>query len=221
MLMPEFSSGLKRLGLKRKPYAVKSIPPTRPVLINETMAILHRLAKKYWPGPLTIHIRLPKDHDSSVAATLPHQSRFVGIMNPAHPLAHKFLSSACADDEVVVGIPTRFQKASHVWTHYARQKRSSIHVLNGEDQRELFAVPTCQLAPISFSLWVDESSRILYIKGMMNSGEEENELVKELQRALLTTTSSTGEQQQSKEQRHRSRVTSAVLRQWSIVDQRK
>ena len=52
--------------------------------------IAHKLAKKFWPGPLTLV--LEKKDSSAISAKLSNQQKFVGCRIPNNPIALKLLS---------------------------------------------------------------------------------------------------------------------------------
>jgi hypothetical protein len=150
---------------------------------------------------------------------------YVGVSNPAHPLTSRVLKevAVASVDRVVVGKPSLrnssfMTMALDVCTYYASQffaEKHTIHVLNGEDRRELFAVPTCQYGkPYRSSLWIDESCRTVYIRGT-----KDDDLFDEA-RILRTIGSSSLSPTQDDRLRNRDRVVTAVLRQWKVVDQR-
>ena len=52
--------------------------------------IAYKLAKKFWPGPLTLV--LEKKDSSDISAKLSNKQKFVGCRIPNHPIALKLLS---------------------------------------------------------------------------------------------------------------------------------
>ncbi len=89
-------------------YAVKRRPPTDPLIVHVNSigqaddlvdkqkandwqrAVLHSLAAKFWPGPLTLI--LPANL-KSIAFEVTSSTGWVGLRQPAHPVAQAFLSA--------------------------------------------------------------------------------------------------------------------------------
>lgn len=89
-------------------YAVKGRPPTDPLIVhvqsisqaddlvdkqkaNEwQISVLHSLAAKFWPGPLTLI--LPANLNC-IAFEVTSSTGWVGLRQPAHPVAQRFLSA--------------------------------------------------------------------------------------------------------------------------------
>ena len=88
---------------------------------------------------------------------------YVGLRCPSHPLAIRVLESA----GVPVAAPSanRFghvspTRASHVMSDLGS---SDIAIMNGEDKREIFAVPPCQFGIESTVVKISESDRELIV----------------------------------------------------------
>jgi tRNA A37 threonylcarbamoyladenosine synthetase subunit TsaC/SUA5/YrdC len=215
----------------QKPYAIqeKDGKASAPVVFSEHREVLIRLAKKFWPGPMAMYMRTDSE-------SLPIQSvggkTYVGVSNPSHPLTNRLLNEASSNSRIVVGKPAfransctinkknpYMTKAAEVCSYYASQfltEKHTVHVLNGEDKREPFAVPTCQYGtPCSYSLWIDETCRTVYIRGK----QEDPSVLQEgsILRAIGSISSSPTEDERTK---NRLRVTTAVLRRWKVVDER-
>ena len=85
----------------KKIYKIKNRPSNNPLIchfkninsiekdfvINDTS---YELAKKFWPGPLTLV--LEKKDSSDISSKLSNQKKFVGCRIPNHPIAQKLLS---------------------------------------------------------------------------------------------------------------------------------
>lgn len=235
LLMQQPLATLDRLiTFAQKPYAIqqKDGNATTPVVFSEHREVLVRLAKKFWPGPMAMYVRtdsnsLPVQSSSSDGKT------YVGVSNPSHPLTNRLLKEASSASRIVVGKPAfrtitnvgknnsnaYMTKAAEVCNHYASQfftEKQTVHVLNGEDKRELFSVPTCQYGgPCSYSLWIDESCRTVYIRGKHDVPTVMRE--RSILRAIGSVSASPGQDERAM---HRLRVMTAVLRKWKVVDER-
>lgn len=212
-----------------KPYAVKKEDgkATAPVIFSERKEVLNRLAKKFWPGPVTMYIT----SDTKCSTILPkcahNETKFIGLSNPSHPLTNTLLKEAAAasEDNVIVGMAPRLETTGSYMTtgisacaHFGSQcldEEHTVHVLNGEDKRELFSVPTCQYGgPCKHSLWIDESCRTVYIRGGAKDVMKKDSVI----RALLAGNTSPVDDEKLK---NRNRVMTAVVRKWRVVDERK
>jgi len=197
------------------------------VRLNESRQVLQKLSQKYWPGPIQIYLSL-KDELVQSEYTIPssllqsapfetttdaaHTNKYLPLSCPSHPLLGRVLTEVHTkyDNEIVVGCPTPYTSARDVCDKYTSHL-NELHVLFGEDQRELFHVPTCRFGrECGISLWIDSDSRIVYIVG--NKSEDMVTLSPEvLEQVLLSMTNPKNVQQ---------RVVCAVLRKWKIVDKR-
>jgi hypothetical protein len=205
------------------------------------------------------------------------KQNYVGVSNPSHPLTNRLLKEASSSEShptapqrIVVattirtnsGGTNRFMtKADDVCSHFASQfspvtepatKQPQhhplvVHVMNGEDKRELFSVPTCQYGkPFPYSLWIDEGARVVYIRGSHSEsggGTARRQpqhpdaaattpgSVAVVVKAVLTSVASSASSSSSssssspsamndKRLQNRNRVIAAVLRKWKVVDQR-
>ena len=84
----------------KKIYKIKNRPHKNPLIchfkdiedieknffLND---ISYKLAKKFWPGPLTLI--LEKKNSSNISAKLSNQKKFVGCRIPNHPIAQELL----------------------------------------------------------------------------------------------------------------------------------
>ena len=85
----------------KKIYKIKNRPSNNPLIchfkninsiekdfvINDTS---YELARKFWPGPLTLV--LEKKDSSDISSKLSSQKKFVGCRIPNHPIAQKLLN---------------------------------------------------------------------------------------------------------------------------------
>jgi tRNA A37 threonylcarbamoyladenosine synthetase subunit TsaC/SUA5/YrdC len=188
ILLVKSASHIKRLvNFPTRQFAIQN-QPMPPVRLNEEYEMLSRLASHYWPGPMPIFLST-RDEDStleSITKRPPFESpcKFIGISCPSHPLAKRVLSQV----PVMIGSPTTHTTALATRTN----------VLNGEDTRELFSVPTCQYKECKHSLWIDASNFTVYIVGISESS---------VRRVILPKQQNTLQ----------NRVVNAVLTRWKIV----
>lgn len=200
---------------------------------------------------------------------------YVGISNPSHPLTNRLLKETFspesyphAPQRVVVATAVRtnscgtnrfMTKADDVCSHFASQVSPAsepatkppqqhpvvIHVMNGEDKRELFSVPTCQYGkPHPYSLWIDDGARVVYIRGSHSESGVDTArrqpqhqdvattttsattpgsvagVVKAVLTSAVASTSSSPSTTNDNRLQNRNRVIAAVLRKWKVVDQR-
>ncbi|GMH71497.1 hypothetical protein TL16_g05665 [Triparma laevis f. inornata] len=153
-----------------------SFPNPDPSAISEGRAMFDRLSEVFWPGALTI-IALAKSH---IPLKVSAGTGFVGLRCPSHPLAIRVLEAA----GVPVAAPSanRFghvspTRASHVLNDLGN---SDIAIMNGEDKREIFAVPACEFGIESTVVKINESGRELIVlrRGAITKGELEEAVKK-------------------------------------------
>ena len=154
-------------------------------------------------------------------------------------------------DDVCSHFASQFSPDSEPSTKQTQQPQQQdplvVHVMNGEDKRELFSVPTCQYGkPYPYSLWIDDCARVVYIRGNHSEGigdtarrqsQPENATISSTNaatsgsvavavKAVLTSvasclsSSSSPSTTDDKRLQNRNRVVAAVLRKWKVVDQR-
>mmetsp|Transcript_10424 Transcript_10424/g.18874 ORF Transcript_10424/g.18874 Transcript_10424/m.18874 type:complete len:529 (-) Transcript_10424:83-1669(-) len=133
--------------------------PVDPSCPSEGRAMFDRLSEVFWPGALTI-VALAKPH---IPLKVSAGTGFVGLRCPSHPLALRVLEAA----GVPVAAPSanRFghvspTRASHVLNDLGD---SDIAIMNGEDKREIFAVPACEFGIESTVVKINESGRELVV----------------------------------------------------------
>lgn len=224
-LMKNPVSSLNRLvRLLPKPYAIqeKDGNATLPAVFSETQEIINHLGRKFWPGPLIMHVKTDRGF---LPAHQAKENSYISISNPSHPLTNRMLKGASSVGRIVAAFPSLrkndyMTNASEVCAYYSSQlpsENTTIHVLNGEDKRELFSVPTCQCKPLSGSLWIDDTSRTIYIRG--NKTDDVTDILSEnsVKRAVRCLSPSPTEDERLK---NRNRVITAVLCKWRVSDQR-
>mmetsp|Transcript_18979 Transcript_18979/g.28141 ORF Transcript_18979/g.28141 Transcript_18979/m.28141 type:complete len:363 (+) Transcript_18979:41-1129(+) len=218
-------SSLNRLvRLLPKPYAIqeKDGKATLPAVFSELQEIVSRLGRKFWPGPLIMHVKtdrgfLPTRHAEG--------DSYISISNPSHPLTNRMLTGASSLGRILATFPSLrkndyMTNASEVCSYYSSKlpsENTTIHVLNGEDKRELFSVPTCQCKPLSGSLWIDDTSRTIFIRGSKANEDTDIFNVNCVKRAVRCLSPSPTEDERLK---NRNRVITAVLCKWKVSDQR-
>lgn len=77
---------------------------------------------------------------------------------------------------------------------------STVRVLQGEERKEIFAVPTCQFQDVVLECWIDASSRTISLRGKST---------RTVQAQHVLTSSST-----------KNAVLRSVLQHWKVVDER-
>jgi len=143
---------------------------------SEPVQVLKRIASKVWPGPLSIHVSCSDTADPSLTIRR-HGVDYVKLRCPCHPLAVKvyqeYERQTQVDAEaVLVGLALQ-EETNYVTTAASVVAHSSpggsicpAAVLNGEERKEIFAVPTCEHEkPWPVSLWVDGNTRSITIVG--------------------------------------------------------
>jgi hypothetical protein len=240
-----------------KPYAIqeKDGKASPPIVFCEKKEVIHRLSKKFWPGPMTMYLRMADDtHTCLPTHSYKDGKRYLGLSNPSHPLMSRFLKDtllSSGNERIVIGMPTSqrnqddslqyLTKAEDVCYHYfsffcpTSCPSTTIHILDGEDKRELFTVPTCQYGmPSPTSLWIDDSIRTIFLRGSKD-GPENTVFSASLTPSLMsitqaleftkeaipaTSTDLQNDQSLDERRRNRNRVVAAVLNKWKVIDQR-
>ena len=198
---------------KQSLYAMKRPDgnATRPVRLNEAQQVLQRLAQRYWPGPMPIYMNAPSTRlpeELLVKAPFESTTMFAPLSCPSHPLTGRVLAEvhATQQDVVVIGTATTHTTARDVCTSSSSSTKS-LHVLFGEDKRELFSVPTCHFGrQCGVSLWIDAHDKTVHICG--DSREDMVHVsIPTIQNVLLGVSTDT-----------RTRLIAAVLLKWKIVN---
>lgn len=198
----------------KRPYAVKS--KDGEVLaahaFNETQQLLRLLANKVWPGPLLIHVAMDRSFPESLTVHR-HGKRYLSLRALCHPLTvkvHQEYHSKNVDNNLLIGValcrdPSRMDGP---FITDSNQVDSGVPVLNGEERKEIFAVPTCEYGePCPTSLWLDGSRRLIVLS--CSSGKP---LVtsEQLQKFV---------HHRKAPKNDRERVILAVLSRWSVVEE--
>jgi hypothetical protein len=237
------------------------------VTFNESLIVMRLLAAKVWPGPVVINVavggkflplRCPchpltvkvcqefhQQDKKLIASPSTAQNQFPGTPNCNE---QEGCSSA---SKILVGWPLRMsssdarkQEGCHEDTFVvtAKQAVTSQHkdvtaVLNGEERREMFAVPTCEHArPFPLQLQIDAAQRTVTL---LRSSSQSNEIL--LDEPRLSPNSVTGNNKlvswgtgrssltvydllQALRSFHpkdrRERVAQAVLLKWKVVERK-
>ena len=208
-MVPSVSNIESLLFLRSKQFA---IDPSHPVAFHEGYQVSCQLAKKHWPGPLILYQQVQPT--TNVLFHLPtttfQKDLFVALQSPSHPLMARLLNDM---KHVVLSTPARCQSNTNDYCTTAlavQQQYPTIHVLDGEVQRELFSVPTCTYrTPCKWSLWIHDTSRTIVMRGISTSDDTATTI-------LQTLRHDSGKSPTS----YREQVIRAVLRKWTVVDQR-
>ena len=193
------------LSLRSKQFA---IDPSHPVAFHEGYQVSCQLAKKYWPGPVTLYQQVQPTTNLLPTTTF-QKDLFVALQSPSHPLMARLLQDM---EHVVLSTPATGQCKDDFCTtaHAAQEQYPTIHVLDGEIQRELFSVPTCTYrTPCEWSLWIHDTSRTIVMRGIITSDDTSTTVLQTLRHGSGKPPTSCRQQ-----------VIRAVLRKWTVVDQR-
>ncbi|GAX24714.1 hypothetical protein FisN_4Hh272 [Fistulifera solaris] len=198
----------------KRPYAVKS--KDGEVLaahaFNEAQQLLRLLANKVWPGPLLIHVAMDRSFPESLTVHR-HGKRYLSLRALCHPLAvkvHQEYHAKNADDQLLVGVALRQDpsRSDGPYITDSNQVDFGISVLNGEERKEIFAVPTCEYGePCSTSLWLDASRRVVILSCR---GGKPLVTAEQLQKFV---------HHRKAPKNDRDRVIVAVLSRWSVVEE--
>jgi tRNA A37 threonylcarbamoyladenosine synthetase subunit TsaC/SUA5/YrdC len=212
-------------SLKETSYAIrlKNGKATPPVRLNESRQVFQKLATKFWPGPIQIYMSVDDSkkvpsfllQDPPFATTESNNTQYLPLSCPSHPLIGRFLTEVFSNNTsndkdrfMLIGTPTNSTTARNVCDQYSS---NDLYVLVGEEQREVFHVPTCAYGrECATCLYIDSTSRLIYIVG---SKEETMVHVSPsiITKSLLHMTNLKNLQQ---------RVTCAVLKNWKVIDRR-
>ena len=158
---------------------------------NESMEVLERLASKLWPGPILIRLGVssssPWTQTPFVVETRPPRidendpnhthgrpyKNFVTLRCPRHPLAVKARKDvASIENSLLVSLPiyhspqtSNDDDVGATFCTRSRQVAARMAVLDGEDAREVFHVPTCEYGrPCESVVWLDGRQRIITVQ---------------------------------------------------------
>jgi hypothetical protein len=216
----------KMLCFPKKAYALKQNPKCFSSF-NESRHVFQRLADHFWPGPVLIYIK----PQSSAPFPLFHGAdNYVGFRCPSHPLTVKVIRQInrqvndpdhASEDlpKVIVGSPVShlnqdnffLYKGEQVIKNFAFMHRkdheeqpgeSAIQVLQGEETKEIFSVPTCQFRSKWLECWIDPDTRSVIIRGKSPRN------IKQLEDLLRKAPNT------------KNRIVQSVMCQWKIVDER-
>jgi hypothetical protein len=220
----------KLLEFPKKAYALKQNPDASSSF-HEGRLIFQRLADQLWPGPVILYSQLHSGAPDALVQrattssnTGPVTTQFVGFRCPSHPLSVKVvrqIHTPRSEPMVMVGLPLSRRKtsteevllfkATDVAYQFAQmalpsfpteyQPKASIHILQGEDKREIFSVPTCEFQDHWLECWIVQESRTVILKGTSQRK------LPQLEHLLRTAPT-------------KNRVVQSVMGQWKVVDLR-
>lgn len=130
---------------------------------SESRIVLQRLAAKLWPGPVLMYIAV----DESTHLTVHNKGQeYLTLRCPCHPLSIKLRNEfATLDTHPLISLPL-MDEDGYVCEASGVSSRNVRSVLNGEERREFFSVPTCEYGrPWPVSIWVSSSDRQVRIVG--------------------------------------------------------
>lgn len=207
---------------------------------SESMQVLKRLAAKVWPGPVVLHVAIPPPSRasspsvSSVSSspiltstaaptttttanttTKDGSQQYLALRCPCHPLSVKvFQEYYRSEDDVLVGMA--LSRSSSYVTNAGRIASGPSAVLHGEEELEMFAVPTCEYGqPWPVTVWIDEERRTIVIRRREDCSVEQSSgrpalTPESLMQALLTNKS---------KMTKKDRVVAAVLSKWVVGEE--
>jgi len=209
-----------------------NVDPSSPLLqqqmlitrFSEGKIVLNRLVSNFWPGPFVIFVptkddattRLPSEILIKVESSGSFKS-FVGLRCPSHPLARRLIKATknpivtfsaltSADTTSVCSSAAEVQTALQRAT---TSRKLIVPCINGEDKREVFAVPTCELGIPSTVVLIEEGKRQIHIL----RNEAANKITPtDIQQALLRNCNA-----DIKEQDQRYQTLRAVLMKWKVI----
>lgn len=202
----------KLLDFPKKAYATKQNPEVCSYF-NESRVIFQRLADQFWPGPVLLYLSPQSFAPDSLLQKSYTNKKYVGFRCPSHPLTVKIIKQVhqeAREPVVLVGSPvqrleSKLLKANDVNAKYSgilAPQNSVIQILQGEEKKEIFAVPTCQFQDEWLECWVVAEKRTIVLKGKSKRG------VTGPIKQMLRNSSS------------KNRVKLSVLKHWKVVDQR-
>jgi hypothetical protein len=201
------------LEFPKKAFATKQNPEVCSAF-NESRVLFQRLADQFWPGP--VHLYLPPQSfapDGLMQRSF-RDKRYIGFRCPSHPLTVKVLKQIhqeANEPVVLVGSPIHYKdskvlKATDVSEKYSQTPTCSdaqLQILQGEERREIFSVPTCQFQEEWLECWIVPDKRTIVLKG-----KSSRDVLPQLKQMLRSTTA-------------KNRVIQSVLQHWKVADQRK
>lgn len=213
---------------------------------SETHQVLRRLAAKLWPGPCIVHLSVAAGQAAAPDLLhYRHHQAYIALRSPCHPLAVKVCQEyeRCEDQNteahnkntsiatVLVGRPLVGDTCEFVTTAGTAGTCGTRvdSVLNGEERREIFAVPTCEYKrPWPIQIWINSNERHIAIvhssTTSTTTAAADTTLVlcnaatvlKSIQsRACGTSTRS----KKTPKALFKERMVQAVLHKWKVVDE--
>jgi tRNA A37 threonylcarbamoyladenosine synthetase subunit TsaC/SUA5/YrdC len=177
------SSGASSIGSMPSPPAKSDDTETSVSMVHkfsEAQEVLTKIAAKVWPGPMTIQVSCDPHKSTCIAPllTMRHVTPFVTLRSPCHPLAVKVThdvlhppqsSSSSLTATLLMGTPLHTHNVEYCCSAEAvEQCMGGVvdAVLHGEEQREIFAVPTCEhQRPWPMTVVVDATRRVVTLQG--------------------------------------------------------
>jgi hypothetical protein len=203
----------KLLEFPKKAYATKQNPEVCSSF-NESREIFQRLADQFWPGPVLLYLSPQSFAPDSLLQKSDMHKNYVGFRCPSHPLTVKVLKQVhqeASEPVVLVGSPvhhsdSKLLKAKDVDAKYSQMSVSNdsmIQILQGEERKEIFAVPTCQFQEEWLECWIVAEKRTIVLKG-----KSKRDVLGPIKQMLLNSNT-------------KNRVKRSVLKHWKVVDERK
>ena len=174
--------------------------------LSEGREVFERLADAFWPGALTIVANatwksMGENHKLLFEASKKATSFRLGIRCPSHPLAqcilkesktpvfvaensHNLFTAKDVFKEQVLAKKHNFPDSDPTlglddFDNGSDKEPSILYIVNGEDKREIFTVPTCDLAGEPTVVEIDdEHNRVIILKKGVGPSKER------IQRAL-------------------------------------
>lgn len=235
--MESISFLLKKIVPKR-PYALRTSPPQSPTstitkrqlppepseihTFSEGKIVFSRLASNLWPGTATIYLLYSAKDETNLdehVKYLATEDGYLCFRSPSHPLALKALklSSKDANFMVLLGRPMLQVTAADQVPPHADHVSA---VMNGEERRETFCVPTCEHGNDQPSLFIDTRKRTITIRNgkqsltTLSRAQVVSYLQRRNRRSSLVPPSSPSSQ--SCELSKREKLVEAVLGRWKV-----
>ena len=202
----------KLLEFPKRSYATKQNPEVCSTF-NEMRIVFQRLADQFWPGPVILHISPQSFAPSGLLRKAFNEKSYIGFRCPSHPLTVKVMKQVQQESDkpvVLVSSPVASRSVKLLKARDVNEKFSqtppadncSIQVLQGEERREIFAVPTCQFQDEWLECWIVAEKRAVVVRG--KSKRDVVGLIKQTLRNSNT----------------KDRVKRSVLQYWRVVDYR-
>ncbi len=203
--------------------------------LSEGREVFERLADAFWPGALTIVANatwksMGENHKLLFEASKKATAFRLGIRCPSHPLAqcilkesktpvfvaensHDLFSAKDVFKEQVLAKKHSFPDSDPTlglddFDSGSDKEPSILYIVNGEDKREIFTVPTCDLAGEPTVVEIDdEHNRVIIVKKGVGPSKER------IQRAL---TRLPGDMQNISNSQL---ITTALIRKkWKVIE---